>query len=36
VQVGPFKSREEAEAARVKMKALGIEAVMLPPKGAKR
>ncbi len=24
VQVGPFKSREEAEAARVKMKALGI------------
>lgn len=36
VQVGPFKSREEAEAARAKMKALGIEAVMLLPKGAKR
>lgn len=36
VQVGPFKSREEAEAVRVKMKALGIDAVMLPPKGAKR
>ena len=36
VQVGPFKSKEEAEAARAKMKALGIEAVMLPLKGAKR
>ena len=36
VQVGPFKSKEEAEAAREKMKALGIEAVMLNPKGAKR
>ncbi len=36
VQVGPFKSRKEAEAARVKMKALGIETVMLLPKGAKR
>jgi DedD protein len=31
VQVGPFKSREEAEAARLKMKALGIDAVLLPP-----
>lgn len=36
VQVGPFKTREEAEAARAKMKALGIEAVMLPNRGAKR
>ncbi len=36
VQVGPFKSKEEAEAAREKMKALGIEAVMLNPKGTKR
>lgn len=36
VQVGPFKSKEEAEAAREKMKTLGIEAVMLNPKGAKR
>ena len=36
VQVGPFKSKEEAEAVREKMKALGIEAVMLPLKGAKR
>jgi DedD protein len=36
VQVGPFKTREEAEAARVKMKALGIDAVMLMPRGARR
>lgn len=37
VQVGPFKSREEADAARAKMKELGIDAVMLaPPKGAVR
>jgi len=36
VQVGPFKSKAEAEAAREKMKTLGIEAVMLMPKGAKR
>lgn len=37
VQVGPFKSREEADAARAKMKELGIDAVMLaPPKGAAR
>lgn len=37
VQVGPFKTREEAEAARTKMKALGIEALLLPPpKAAQR
>jgi len=36
VQVGPFKSKDEAEAAREKLKTLGIEAVMLAPKGAKR
>jgi DedD protein len=36
VQVGPFKTREEAEAARAKMKALGIDAVMLPNRGTKR
>lgn len=36
VQVGPFKTREEAEAARQKLKALGIEGILLPPKGAKR
>lgn len=37
VQVGPFKTREEAEVAREKMKSLGIDAVLLmPPKGATR
>jgi DedD protein len=36
VEVGPFKTREEAEAARAKMKALGIDAVLLLPKGGKR
>ena len=37
VQVGPFKSRAEAEAVRAKLKAMGVDAVMLPPpKGAKR
>ena len=35
VQVGPFKSREEAEAAREKLKTLGIDSVMLMPKGGK-
>ena len=36
VEVGPFKSRAEAVAARAKLKALGVEAVMLPKKGAPR
>lgn len=36
VQVGPFKTRAEADAARAKLNALGIESVLLPPKGAKR
>lgn len=37
VQVGPFKTREEAAAAHVKLKALGIDAVMLTPaKGTAR
>ncbi len=36
VQAGPFKSKEEAEAARAKMKALGIDAVLLMPKGVRR
>lgn len=37
VQVGPFKTRDEAEIAREKMKLLGIDAVLLmPPKGAAR
>lgn len=36
VQVGPFKTREEAAVAREKMKALGIDAVFLPPAGTIR
>jgi cell division protein FtsN len=36
VQVGPFNSRAEAEAAREKMKTMGIDAVLLLPKGVKR
>lgn len=36
VQVGPFKSKEEAEAARQKMKAMGLDAVLLPPRGVRR
>lgn len=36
VQVGPFKTREEAEAARQKLKALGVEGLLLPPRGNKR
>ena len=36
VQVGPFKTKAEAEAAREKLKALGIDTVLLPPRGAKR
>jgi cell division protein FtsN len=36
VTVGPFKTREEADAAREKMKELGIDSVMLVPKGARK
>lgn len=36
VQVGPFKTREQAEAARAKLKELGIDGVLLPPRGEKR
>lgn len=36
VQVGPFKTKAEAEAAREKLKALGVDSVMLPPRGTKR
>lgn len=37
VQVGPFKTRAEADAAREKLKALGIDAVLMPPaKGPRR
>ena len=35
VLVGPFKSRKEAEAARVKLRAMGIASVPLPRNGKK-
>lgn len=35
VQVGPFKDRAEAEAMRDRLKALGVDSVLLPPKGAR-
>jgi cell division protein FtsN len=36
VNVGPFKTREEADAARAKMSALGLDSVLHLPKGVKR
>lgn len=36
VSVGPFNTREEADAARQKMKELGIDSVLLAPKGARK
>ena len=36
VEVGPFKTRAEAEAARAKMKSLGFDTVLLLPKRSKR
>ncbi|WP_319241549.1 SPOR domain-containing protein [uncultured Propionivibrio sp.] len=36
VQVGPFNTKEEAEAARIKMKSMGIDAVMLMPSRLRR
>lgn len=33
VQVGPFKTRQEAEAAQAKLKELGVEAILVPPRG---
>ncbi|HJV93108.1 MAG TPA: SPOR domain-containing protein [Azonexus sp.] len=35
VQVGPFRTRQEAEAAQAKLKELGIEAILIPPKGGR-
>jgi DedD protein len=32
VQVGPFNSKAEADAAREKLKALGVESILLPPR----
>jgi DedD protein len=31
VQVGPFASAQEAAAAREKIKALGVESIVIPP-----
>ncbi|WP_263769985.1 SPOR domain-containing protein [Propionivibrio soli] len=36
VQVGPFKTRREADATREKLKAMGIDSVLLLPKDGKR
>ena len=36
VQVGPFRSREEAEAAQHKLKELGIETVLVAPRAGRR
>ncbi len=36
VQVGPFRNRAEAEVARGKLQAIGIDPVLLMPKGARR
>ena len=33
VQVGPFKSKLEAEAAQAKLRELGVETILVPPKG---
>lgn len=33
VQVGPFKTRHEAEMAQAKLKELGVETILVPPKG---
>jgi DedD protein len=33
VQVGPFRSKQEAEAAQAKLKELGVETILIPPKG---
>ncbi len=33
VQVGPFKTKREAEAAQAKLKELGVETILVPPRG---
>lgn len=33
VQVGPFKTRQEAEMAQAKLRELGVEAILVPPRG---
>ena len=36
VQVGPFKTRQEADAARKKLNTLGIDSILLPPGKTRR
>ena len=36
VHVGPFKDKAEAEAARGKLRAMGIDPVLVMPKGGRR
>ena len=33
VQVGPFRTKHEAEAAQAKLKELGVETILVPPRG---
>jgi DedD protein len=35
VQVGPFKTRQEAEAAQERLRQLGVESLLVPPKGTR-
>lgn len=35
VQVGPFRTRQEAEAAQAKLKSMGVETILVPPKGGR-
>ncbi|WP_371323544.1 SPOR domain-containing protein [Dechloromonas sp. ZY10] len=36
VQVGPFRTRQEAEAAQAKLRGLGIDTVLMAPRGGRR
>lgn len=35
VQVGPFRTRQEAETAQAKLRELGVETILVPPKGSR-
>jgi DedD protein len=36
VQVGPFASQKEANAARKKIRELGVESILIPPRAGRR
>lgn len=36
VQVGPFATQKEADAARKKIRELGVDSIVIPPRGARR